>query len=90
MVEIEQYPQYPKKQNALDVGPYFIWQEEDGCIIRLIKDYGELHWDFEEMGFAPAVGRLPYTYKDQILTVNHWLELFGWSVAEPIRRITDV
>ena len=74
--------QIPKTH--VDVGPYFIWQEPDGCIVRLVKSYGHLHFDFEEMGFEPALETLPYTYENNVLTVVSWIELFGWSVAVPM------
>lgn len=70
--------------NHVDVGPYFIWQESDGCIVRVILHDSQLNIDFKEMGFDPALESLPYTYENNVLKVTAILELFGWSVAVPI------
>jgi hypothetical protein len=67
----------------IDVGPYMIWQEPDGCIVREVKPYEELHADFEADGFSPPGEKLPYVYKENVLIVTEWLGLWGWAIAEP-------
>lgn len=87
------FPRVGRYPSKVDVGPYLIWKDFDGCIIREVKPFKELNkYDFVE-GFEPALETIPYTY-DPVLgilevaaDIGLWGWQRGWTVPSP-RSVT--